>query len=193
MCCAPFHCVHAVLAPTGRCSCCLHPAPIRLASRSLGICCLPPRNPSTDRCCTVRLAAAQVWEAAEPLGLKSKRFTKQMLVQVSGWAADAPLLPTTRSSRAPCAPQAPKSSMPLQGCRNVRQLGGLLRPAGWSLSCCHPLLPLAPLQLRKAGYVQAKPLPASKTKKHAKRFGYCLSPQQQQAAQQAAQRQRPAA
>ncbi|PRW39143.1 hypothetical protein C2E21_6963 [Chlorella sorokiniana] len=74
------------------------------------------------------LTSAQIWEAAEPLGLKSKRFTKQMLVQ-----------------------------------------------------------------LRKAGYVQAKPLPASKTKKHAKRFGYRLAPQQQHAPQQAAQRQEAAA
>ena len=151
------------------------------------VCCLPPHNPSTDRCCTVRLAAAQIWEAAEPLGLKSKRFTKQMLAQVSGGLQ---MLPCCQQQS---APQAPKSSMSLQGCRSVRQLGGLLRLAGWSLSCCHPLPLLAPLQLRKAGYVQSKPLPASKTKKHAKRFGYRLSPQQQQAAQQAAQRQRPAA
>ena len=58
-----------------------------------------------------------------------------------------------------------------------------------------PLLP-SPLQLRNAGYVQTKPLPAT-TKKHAKRFGYRLAPQHQQQQQaqqqQAQQRQRPAA
>ena len=41
----------------------------------------------------------------------------------------------------------------------------------------------APLQLRKAGSVEAKPLPAAKTKKHTKRFGYRLHPKQQQAQQ----------
>ncbi|KAI7837874.1 hypothetical protein COHA_008361 [Chlorella ohadii] len=52
------------------------------------------------------------------------------------------------------------------------------------------------VQLRNAGYVQTKPLPAT-TKKHAKRFGYRLAPQHQQQQQaqqqQAQQRQRPAA
>lgn len=38
-------------------------------------------------------AAAQIWEAAEPLGLRSKRFTKQMLQQLraAGWVKTQPL------------------------------------------------------------------------------------------------------
>ena len=43
--------------------------------------------------CPAAAPAAQVWEAAQPLGFKSKRFTKQMLQQMraGGWVKTKPL------------------------------------------------------------------------------------------------------
>lgn len=70
-----------------------------IASAIMTCCwCCPCRSPPSRRPLSLGRTlphppAAQVWEAAAPLGLKSKRFTKQMLQELrdAGWVKTQPL------------------------------------------------------------------------------------------------------